>query len=108
MMDNISRDEVQTILQRADPALRKYLNVDTDFTRNLVAKDVLTDEERANIDDIHSMHQRVDTLLDMMKRKPETAYQSFMQALQDKVDAGDLYKDVKSIEQDVFQGACVS
>ena len=98
-----NRAKIQTILQRAAPTLRNQLNVDKAFTRKLAASEVLTDEERAIIDDIHIMHQRVDKLLDTMTRKPVTAYHSFMEILLT-VDDG-LYNAVKSSEQEVFQGA---
>ena len=95
--------KIQTILQRAAPTLRNQLNVDNALTIELVAREVLTDEERAIIDDIHIMHQRVDTLLDTMTRKHVKAYHSFMEILLT-VDDG-LYNAVKSSEQEVFQGA---
>ena len=101
-MDN--RAKIQAILRRAAPTLRNQLNVDKAFTRELAASEVLTDEEREIIDDIRIMHHRVDELLDMMTRKPVTAYHSFMEIMLT-VDEG-LYNAVTSIEQEVFEGAC--
>ena len=98
-MDN--RDKIQTILNRAAPTLRNQLNVDNALTIELVAREVLTDEERAIIDNIPIINQRVDKLLVKIKLKPATAYHSFMKILLT-VDE-ELYK--KSIEQQFCQGA---
>ena len=104
---DISRGQIKTILQRSAPTLREQLDVDNAFTISLVAKEVLKDEERRIIDDIHIMQLRVDKLLDTMTRKPPTAYQSFVQVLLDDENTRDLYNAVKSIEQKVYQGACL-
>ena len=96
------RERIQTILKRVNPKLRKQLSPDKEFILDLVSVDVLTDEEKDRINKKSVKAEKIDALVEIMKRRPGTVYFAFMEILLD-VDKP-LYDFVKEKQDAVFPG----
>ena len=94
------RDTLSIVLNRANPILRKYLNINQDFLVELKATNpaVLSDEECEDIKAKAVMFDKVDELINLLKRKPIQEYLSFMGVLQEK--DRDLHLEVKAIHNE--------
>ncbi|XP_072017192.1 uncharacterized protein [Amphiura filiformis] len=84
------------ILDDAKDILHDNLNTNNILMR-LKSRDVLSDEEVAEINNIHGLGERVNMLLAILKTKDVNAYDEFMSALRE--FDHDLYCEVKKIER---------
>ena len=101
----LTRGRVIHILNRANPDLRKYLNLDEDLLVSLRGTDpqVLSDEEKDRLSDISVQSQRIDELVKLLKRNPTDVYLAFMEALLIKDE--DLHEHIKSIQDQIDDAA---
>ena len=76
------RERVQSVLVKVQPTLCTHLVMDTAFLLQLVAKDVLTTEERERAETIQVQAERVDYVIDILRRRSFTCYSSFMKIVQ--------------------------
>ena len=99
-MERLKRQEkVRTILEKANQTLAKFLDIDTAFLRDLVAEDVITDEQRDIIKTIQINGEQVDELLKIIN-VTTGAYDGFMTLLS-RPKTKDLYDYIKDLEEKV-------
>jgi hypothetical protein len=86
------------VLDKAREILREYLNLNDNFIVNLVAKDVLTDEEKLDVKQLNSDHRyrEIDSFLDIVRMKSYDVYTTFMSVLEG--HDGVLHSEVKRIQ----------
>ncbi len=68
-----------------------------EILRKMKSRNALTEDEVTRINIGETITEKVDKLLETLRRKPLTSYQVFMQLL--KEDRPDLYTDVKDKEE---------
>ena len=68
-----------------------------DLLLELKAKKALTDDDFVRIDKKDTNTEKVDKLIDILKRSPVSSYDVFMSFLQE--NRSDLYDDIKAIEE---------
>ena len=80
-MDLESRKTIKDVLCKAAPDLREHLLVDDTFLVDLVAAEVLSDDDKEKIQSLSVKPKKVDTLLDIIKSRPQLAFFPFMSCL---------------------------